>query len=157
MNIAFLDKCYCNIICLSLLVVGVLLSVLQSGSKPHCFCAEVVVWERLVWPCEPRTAGRQTFICSVEERMWPCTPASLDTPVGLVSLLKPPCRALDAGAIGSALATVSTETGLRGTQVSVSFSCWLNPKYVCNRSQAGEVKLKPGLSLGLDSPAAYFR
>lgn len=40
-----------------------------------------------------------------------CTPAFLDTPVGLVSLMKPPCSELDTGSLLGPGNRVSTVTG----------------------------------------------
>ena len=87
------------------------------------FCGAVI------WLWEPSTAWRQFCICSQE--CGPCTPASLDTPVGLVSLVKAHGWAPDTGGVRVALATVSIVTGHLGTKVSGSFSCWFTPMSIC--------------------------
>lgn len=136
-SLVYLDECYCNIIRLFLLVVGIqslLLSTLQSGSLLKCFCVEITVcvFVRLLsgsWSlAQP---GDNSAFVHRRQECGPCTPASLDTPVGLVSLVKAHGWAPDTGGVRVVLATVSIVTGHLGTKVSGSFPCWFSPMSMC--------------------------
>lgn len=59
-------------------------------------------------------------------------------------------------AVDWALATECQQQLDEGAEVSGP-PCWLSPKPVCNLSQAGAVRSKLGVSLGLESPGTYFR
>lgn len=70
------------------------------------------------------------------------TPASLDTPVGLVPLRNLTARSLTQPGFALPSNAMSIVTGCRGTEVSVFFFFFsffflnpcLSPKYVCNLS-----------------------
>lgn len=92
MNIVFLDKCYCDIVCLFLFLVDI-----QSHftlGVTEWWLAEVFLWLR--WLCERGFSGpagpvpqgdNPSFVPRKKECATHCKPASLDTPVGLVSPL----------------------------------------------------------------------
>lgn len=127
-SLGYLDECYCNIIRLFLLVVGIqrslLLSTLQSGSLLKCFlCWDYCVCfcEAVIWLLGLAQPGDNSAFVHRRQECGPCAPASLDTPVGLVSLVKAHGWAPDTGGVRVVLATVSIVTGHLGTKVSGSF------------------------------------